>query len=64
MKAVAAVNDGLNRFAGEIDLLGLGVDLSLSQKNAGAAEDYMADVPSRPQWQFREAQEPGCRLLT
>jgi tetratricopeptide (TPR) repeat protein len=57
--AIAAVNDGLNHFAGEISLLGLGADLSLSQKNSPQAQSYLEEVPSRltalPQWQFRQA---------
>ena len=57
--AIAVVNDGLNRFAGEISLLGLGADLSLSQKEPRLAQFYLEKVPSRlktlPQWQFRQA---------
>jgi len=57
-EAITAVNDGLNRFAGEISLLGLGVDLSLSQKDILQAQLYLEKVPSRlkalPQWQFRQ----------
>jgi tetratricopeptide (TPR) repeat protein len=58
-EAIAAVNDGLSHFAGEISLLGLGADLSLSQKYTPQAQLYMDKVPSRlgalPQWQFRQA---------
>ena len=57
-EAIVAVNDGLNRFAGEISLLGLGVDLSLSQTDAQQAQVYLEKVPSRlmalPQWQLRQ----------
>jgi tetratricopeptide (TPR) repeat protein len=58
-EAIAVVDDGLNRFAGEISLLGLGADLSLSQKKPRLAQFYLRKVPSRlnalPQWQFRQA---------
>jgi tetratricopeptide (TPR) repeat protein len=58
-EAIAVVDDGLNRFAGEISLLGLGADLSLSQKKPGLAQFYLRKIPSRlnalPQWQFRQA---------
>jgi tetratricopeptide (TPR) repeat protein len=58
-EAITAVDDGLNHFAGEISLLGLGVDVSLSQKKPLRAERYLEKVPSRlrmlPQWQFRQA---------
>jgi len=57
-QAITAVNDGLKLFSTEISLLGLGVDLSLSQKNAPQAQLYLEKVPSRlkalPQWQFRQ----------
>ena len=58
-EAIRAVDDGLNRFGGEISLLGLGFDVSLSQKEPLQAQHYLAKVPSRlrmlPQWQFRQA---------
>lgn len=58
-EAIEAVDDGLNRLGGEISLLGLGVDVSLSQKEPLQAQHYLEKVPSRlrmlPQWQFRQA---------
>ena len=57
-EAITAVNEGLIRFAGEISLLGLGVDLSLSKKEPLQAQLYLEKVPWRlkalPQWQFRQ----------
>jgi len=58
-EAIKAVDDGLDRFKGEITLLGLGVDLSLSQKDVRQAQRYWKRVPARltalSQWQFRQA---------
>lgn len=57
--ALSATDEGLSRFPNEVSLLGLGVDLSLSQSDLKAISKYLADVPpglmNLPQWQFRDA---------
>ncbi|NNE06607.1 MAG: hypothetical protein HKN15_12875 [Xanthomonadales bacterium] len=57
--ATAAVAEGLNHLPREINLLGLGVDLSLSLLDSKRALAYLSRVPQKiqelPQWQFRRA---------
>ena len=55
----ATVDAGLQKFPGEISLLGLAVDLALADKNVDRAARYMgtlsAGLLELPQWTFRQA---------
>jgi tetratricopeptide (TPR) repeat protein len=57
--AMTAVTASLNRHSREITLLGLAVDLVLSQGDVKLALSYLTRVPERvnelPQWQFRRS---------
>jgi tetratricopeptide (TPR) repeat protein len=57
--ATTAVTEALNRHSREITLLGLAVDLALSNNEARLALSYFTRVPNQleklPQWQFRRA---------
>lgn len=56
-EAFAVIDAGLKRFAQEVTLLGLGIDLALSEGATGQAEAYFALVPEGlvklPGWQTR-----------
>jgi hypothetical protein len=58
-RSTITVDAGLERFPGEVSLLGLGVDLALADANADRAEGYMdtlsPGLSKLPQWTFRQA---------
>ena len=58
-QSAATVAAGLQRFPGEISLLGLGVDLALAEPDVDRAAGYMnalsAGLMRLPQWIFRQA---------
>jgi tetratricopeptide (TPR) repeat protein len=58
-QSAITVDAGLQRFPGEVSLLGLGVDLALADANADRAEGYMdtlsPGLSKLPQWTFRQA---------
>jgi tetratricopeptide (TPR) repeat protein len=57
--AMKVVQSGLARFPSEINLTGIGVDLSLAQSDTDTADELMGQLPvaiqKLPQWQTREA---------
>jgi len=58
-ESAATVDTGLQRFPGEVSLLGLGVDLALADANADRAAQYLSTLSpglsKLPQWTFRQA---------
>jgi len=58
-QSVATVDAGLQKFPGEISLLGLAVDLALADENGDRAARYMGTLSpgllELPQWTFRRA---------
>jgi hypothetical protein len=58
-QSAITVDAGLERFPGEVSLLGLGVDLALADANADKAEGYLDTLSpgllKLPQWIFRQA---------
>ena len=55
--ALQSVDEGLERFAGEVNLLGLGTDIALANARLADAVRYIENLPDRlqrlPQWQAR-----------
>ena len=45
--ALAAVDAGLERVPGEVNLLGLGIDISLATEQPAIAQDYLDELPGR-----------------
>jgi uncharacterized protein HemY len=58
-QSATTVDTGLQRFPGEVSLLGLGVDLALAGANADRAAKYLGTLSpglfKLPQWTFRQA---------
>ncbi len=58
-QAQLVIDEGLDRFPGEISLLGLAVDISIAANQTDAALAYLGHLPDSslqlPQWMLREA---------
>jgi predicted Zn-dependent protease len=58
-QALLVIDEGLDRFPGEISLLGLAVDISTAANQTDAALAYLGYLPAAslrlPQWMLREA---------
>jgi tetratricopeptide (TPR) repeat protein len=59
VETLSAVNIGLERFPYEVSLLGLGVDIALSENQVEIARGYLEGLPEKlyslPQWEIRAA---------
>jgi hypothetical protein len=62
-RALAAVDAGLEQLPGEINLIGLGTDISLAQGQQAVAERYLSRLPPAllrvERWE-RRAQRAAC----